>query len=247
MEILSQWGSLANLQRLGADTLDVENYRLWERLKMANRLAVITGGTKGLGKAVVERLLSEGFDVVITYGSDLERAVAVRADLMAEVPGSQINVLQADASDMASIDVLKKFLIAEGRRLDVLILNAGLTERGSFEEIAPESWERVFRANVQVPVFTVQRLLDHFTESASVIFTGSLMGIEPHSMSLSYGATKATVHALVKNLVKFLAPRGIRVNAVAPGFVDTEWQLTKPKEIRDRINSKISLGRFATP
>jgi 3-oxoacyl-[acyl-carrier protein] reductase len=73
------------------------------------------------------------------------------------------------------------------------------------------------------------------------------MSVFPHSVSLSYGITKSAVHALVKNLVKFLAPRGIRVNCVAPGFVDTEWQKEKPAEVRESITKKISLKRFAKP
>jgi 3-oxoacyl-[acyl-carrier protein] reductase len=73
------------------------------------------------------------------------------------------------------------------------------------------------------------------------------MGIYPHSVSLAYGVTKSAVHALVKNLVKFLAPYGIRVNGVAPGFVDTEWQKEKPLEIRRSIEGKVSLGRFCEP
>jgi 3-oxoacyl-[acyl-carrier protein] reductase len=81
----------------------------------------------------------------------------------------------------------------------------------------------------------------------SVTFTGSLMGIEPHSVSLAYGVSKSAVHALVKNLVKFLLPYDIRVNAVAPGFVDTDWQKTKPVEIRKSIESKIAVGRFCAP
>ncbi len=73
------------------------------------------------------------------------------------------------------------------------------------------------------------------------------MGVHPHAVSLSYGVSKAAVHALTKNLVKSLAPVGIRVNAVAPGFVDTDWQKGKPAEIRQSIESKIALGRFCTP
>ena len=79
------------------------------------------------------------------------------------------------------------------------------------------------------------------------MFTGSLMGIQPHSVSLAYGVTKSAVHALVKNMVKFLVPYELRVNAVAPGFVDTEWQKTKPAEIRRNIENKVSLGRFCDP
>ncbi|MGO1590541.1 MAG: SDR family NAD(P)-dependent oxidoreductase [Ancrocorticia sp.] len=212
-----------------------------------NRLAVITGGTKGLGRAVAERLLAEGFDVLLSFATDHERARAVGAELRETFSGSEVFTIQADASSMDSVDAIESFLESHGRRVDVLILNAGLTARGSLEELDIETWDRVFRANVDIPVFTIQRLLDRFAPNASIVFTGSLMGEQPHSMSLAYGVSKSAVHALVKNLVKFLAPRGIRVNAVAPGFIDTEWQLAKPDHVRDSINSKISLGRFATP
>ena len=84
-------------------------------------------------------------------------------------------------------------------------------------------------------------------EGIGLVFTGSLMGIQPHSVSLAYGVTKSAVHALVKNMVKFLVPYELRVNAVAPGFVDTEWQKTKPAEIRRNIENKVSLGRFCDP
>ena len=96
------------------------------------------------------------------------------------------------------------------------------------------------------PVFLLQRIVERI-RGGSVVFTGSLMGIEPHATSLAYGVTKAAVHALAKNLVKFLTPYGIRVNAVAPGFVDSEWQKDKPAEIRRNIEQKLALGRFCRP
>jgi 3-oxoacyl-[acyl-carrier protein] reductase len=103
------------------------------------------------------------------------------------------------------------------------------------------------RANVNFPVFLLQKIIKRIKKGGSVVFTGSLMGIEPHSVSLAYGVTKSAVHALVKNLVKFLAPYDVRVNGVAPGFVDTEWQKNKPTEIRRNIENKVALGRFCEP
>ena len=132
-------------------------------------------------------------------------------------------------------------------RLDTVIFNAGITCRDRFEDMTYEDWERVFFANVHFPTFLLKRLLGSINKGGSVVFTGSLMGILPHAMSLSYGVTKASVHALVKNLVKVLLHYGIRINAVAPGFVDTEWQKNKPAEIRRSIESKIASGRFCDP
>ena len=107
--------------------------------------------------------------------------------------------------------------------------------------------ESVVNMNITTPLFLIQRFLPLLKSGSNIIFTGSSMAIFPHSVSISYGITKSAVHAMVKNLVKFLIPFNIRVNCVSPGFVDTEWQKDKPSDVRENIKSKISLKRFATP
>lgn len=210
------------------------------------KLALITGGTKGIGKAVAFRLAKEGYDLILTYSSDINAAQQCAADI-AETFGNYVVVEKADVTDLTSISKLTEAVLKSERKLDTLILNAGLTYRAGFEEMEPEEWKRVFDANIHYPTFLIQKLISYIQPHGSVVFTGSLMGIFPHSVSLAYGVTKAAGHALVKNLVKFLAPYQIRVNGVAPGFVDTEWQKTKPAEIRKSIESKVAEGRFCTP
>ncbi|MDR1738358.1 MAG: SDR family oxidoreductase [Candidatus Symbiothrix sp.] len=211
-----------------------------------NKVALITGGTKGIGKAVAECLAQAGYDLILTYSSDTRTAETVAADFHRRY-GKQIRLLQADITQASSIDRIAQFLSEQNIRLNTLIFNAGITCRDAFENIAFADWERVFFANVHFPVFLLQRIIGRIQAGGSVIFTGSLMGIEPHSVSLSYGVTKSAVHALVKNLVKFLEPYQLRVNAVAPGFVDTEWQKNKPAEIRRNIENKIAVKRFCDP
>jgi 3-oxoacyl-[acyl-carrier protein] reductase len=209
------------------------------------KYALITGGTKGIGKAVALCLGNSGYHLILTYATDVETASVVSHDLRSS--GIKVDTLQADSSKIESIDLISQFLISNGIHLDALILNAGLTCRKSFEEQTFEEWDKVFFANVHFPVFLLQRIVGQMNAGGCVVFTGSLMGIEPHSVSLAYGVTKSAVHALVKNLVKFLLPYHLRVNGVAPGFVDTEWQKAKPVEIRHNIENKLSLGRFCKP
>ena len=209
------------------------------------KYALITGGTKGIGKAVALCLGNSGYHLILTYASDSETATVVCRDL--HNSGIKVEALQADVSKSESIDLISQYLISNGIGLDALILNAGMTCRKSFEDLTFEEWNQVFFANVHFPVFLLQRIIGQINEGGCVVFTGSLMGIEPHSVSLAYGVTKSAVHALVKNLVKFLSPYHLRVNGVAPGFVDTEWQKAKPAEIRHNIENKLSLGRFCKP
>ena len=207
---------------------------------------LITGGTKGIGKAVALCLAKAGYSLILTYSSDQEAAQATQKELR-QITESSVALLQADITSADSIDTIADYLESEKQSLYAVVFNAGLTCRDSFEDLKMQDWERVFFANVHFPVFLLQRIVRYMEKGGSVVFTGSLMGIEPHSVSLAYGVTKSAVHALVKNLVKFLVPYELRANAVAPGFVDTEWQKTKPVEIRRNIENKVALGRFCDP
>ena len=208
--------------------------------------ALITGGTKGIGRAIAVCLAKAGYDLLLTYNTDETTAANLAAALRKDHAG-KVDMLQADITQKESIDRIENRLNDSGVKLDALVLNAGTTYRTTFEEMNLAEWERQFFANVHFPVFLLQRIGGRMQRGAAVVFTGSLMGIEPHATSLSYGVTKSAVHALTKNLVKFLTPYGVRVNAVAPGFVDTDWQKNKPVEIRRNIEAKVAMGRFCHP
>ncbi|BAR50091.1 SDR family NAD(P)-dependent oxidoreductase [Tannerella forsythia] len=208
--------------------------------------ALITGGTKGIGRAIAVCLAKAGYDLLLTYNTDETTAANLAAALRKD-HAVKVDMLQADITQKESIDRIENRLNDSGVKLDALVLNAGTTYRTTFEEMNLAEWERQFFANVHFPVFLLQRIVGRMQRGAAVVFTGSLMGIEPHATSLSYGVTKSAVHALTRNLVKFLAPYGIRVNAVAPGFVDTDWQKNKSVEIRRNIEAKVAMGRFCRP
>ena len=208
--------------------------------------ALITGGTKGIGFSVAKCLGEMGYNLILTFSTDNITAEKACSYLQGEYK-IEATAIKADNTDKKSIDIISQHIDSRDIMLDVIVFNAGITCRDNFEEIKYEDWDNVFYANVHFPVFLLQKNINNINTGGSVIFTGSLMGIIPHAMSLSYGVTKAAVHSLVKNLVKFLSPRNIRVNAVAPGFIDTEWQKDKPAEIRKSIESKISVRRFCDP
>ncbi|MGL4993148.1 MAG: SDR family NAD(P)-dependent oxidoreductase [Bacteroidales bacterium] len=213
---------------------------------MQRRVALITGGTKGIGFAVAKRMARDSFDLILTYSTDSVLASNVASQLEGEF-SCRVWVLRADSSDLDSIEDTVSSIRQLGVKLDVILFNAGLTSRTPFGEIIKEDWSRVFNANLHYPVFFLQESIGLLRSGASVMFTGSLMGIHPHSLSLAYGVSKASVHALVRNLVKFLEPYKIRVNCVVPGFVDTEWQKSKPSEIRSSIELKVAEHRFCDP
>lgn len=209
--------------------------------------ALVTGATSGIGLAIAEALLKEGCFVYMNYARDKDRADRVRSRL-SEYNG-HMDFIRADLSEYTGVDETAAVIEHSGNKLTYLVLNFGMTDRTPLGEISVREWERVMRSNVSAPFFLIQRLFSSglFAGSASVLCISSLMAGIPHSVSISYGVSKAALSALSLNLVKFLSPAGIRMNAVEPGFVDTPWQKEKPHGQRAGIEARTACGRFAEP
>lgn len=205
--------------------------------------AIVTGATKGIGLAVAAMLLSEGYHVTVTYAHDEASAERAREMLGAIAP--HFDIVRADQSDRASMREFAAAMRQKGH-IDCIVGNAGTTLRCNLQDIEDEAWDRVMEVNLNSNLFLVRDLYDVIPENSRIVFIGSLMGIHPHGTSLAYGVTKSALHALALNLVKCFEGSGTTVNAIAPGFVETEWQATKPQEIRNNIYAKSAIKRFAS-
>lgn len=202
--------------------------------------AIVTGGTKGIGLGIAEMLLTEGYEVTITYAHDEDAA-----NKCAERLTGTFEIVKADQSDKVAMNAFSQRMLSYPS-IDCIVFNAGTTLRKPLKEITEEDWERVMQINVNSNVYLMRDLMPKMPNGSRIIFIGSMMAIHPHGTSLAYGVTKSAVHALTKNLVKIFEETGTTVNCIAPGFVETEWQKEKPEQIKQNICGKTANGRFAT-
>lgn len=186
--------------------------------------ALVTGSTRGIGAAIADKLRENNYQVFTN--------------------GRTGGDIPADLSTESGVNMLVDSIALRCERLDCLVLNAGITCRTSFLNMCIDEWSAVMNVNVNMPAFLVQRLFNRMDKGGSIVFIASGMGIYPHARSVVYGVSKAAVIALARNLVKEFALKKIRINAICPGFVDTEWQKEKPEWLRSKIEKKIALGRF---
>lgn len=199
------------------------------------KTAIVTGGTSGIGLGVAKMLLTKGYKVYATY---------VGADFTEEIENfTAIKVNQCCREELYRfINTIK----TECNSVDCIVCNAGMSIRKSFTETTDSDWDNMMEVAVNSHYILVRELFPLIPENSRIIFTGSQMGLMPHAMVLSYGVTKAAVHALAKNLVKEFEGTGTTVNAIVPGFVETPWQKEKPEEIKQNIYRKTAIHRFAT-
>lgn len=211
-----------------------------------NRVSVVTGGTSGIGRGIVEKLLahsSEGDQIFVNYAHNEQRAQAFAEGLPAQ-QRERVSLVKADMSSYEAMLSFVKEIRERAGHVDWLVCNAGISTYAKFEDYTFEEWTKIVNTNLSVPVFLVKELRPIMTEGGKVLFMGSYAGEQAYSSSLVYGVTKAAIHFLTKSLVKEFEPKGITVNAIAPGFIQTPWHDTRSQESYDRINKKIALHRF---
>lgn len=205
------------------------------------KTAVVTGGTKGIGLGVVRMLTRKGYRVITSYAHDAEAARQVQQEL-----GDAVIVTQANHTRRKDTYRFAEFIKAHTDEVACIVCNVGVTRRSAFETMTDEDWDDMMEAGLNSHVILLRELFGITAAGCRIIFTGSAMGVYPHATVLGYGVVKSAIHALVKNLVKVYEPKQATVNAIAPGFVETEWQKNKPQEIRQNICRKTAIHRFAS-
>lgn len=208
------------------------------------KYAVVTGGTKGIGSAIVKTLLQRDYFVFTNFAHDTVGADSAVEEFKRISPHFLIK--QANQANSHDFSQFINLIHQEASTVDCIVCNAGMTVRRPTMQISNEEWETVMQVTVNSHFYLIRDLFDRIPHDSRIIFIGSMMGVLPHGTSLPYGVTKSAVHALAKNLVKDFEGTGTTVNAIAPGFVETEWQKNKPQEIRQNIYRKTALQRFAT-
>ena len=214
------------------------------------KTTVITSGTSGIGKEIVKKLLlkSKNKDdlFIVNYGHNDYQAECLLAELSIE-DKNKVILVKADMSTYEGIKIIEDVLKKSERMIDWLILNTGISSYLPFDEYTPELWEHIMRTNVSVPVFLIKALLPYFKDGGSIVCMGSHAGQETYSSSLVYSVSKAAVLFMARSFVKILENKQIRINAIAPGFIETKWQKNRSLESRERIEKKIALHRFGKP
>ncbi len=197
--------------------------------------AIVTGGTSGIGLGVAKMLLSKGYRVFTTY---------VGPEFTEKIDNFfPMNVDQTSREEVYRfLDIVK----SQCNTIDCIVCNAGMTIRKSFTETTDSDWDKMMEVAVNSHYIIIRELYKLIPEGSRILFTGSQMGLHPHATVLSYGVTKAAVHALVKNLVKEFEGTGTTINAIVPGFVETPWQKEKPEQIKQNIYNKTAIHRFAS-
>lgn len=217
--------------------------------KLAGKVAIVTGASKGIGAAIATHLAAAGASVVVNYSSSKEGADRVVANITGQ--GGKAIAVQANVSQQADIDRLFAETKAAFGRLDILINNAGIFQFAPLEEVTPDHFHGQFNLNVLGLLLTTQKAVASFDAAGgSIINISSVVGINPAPNASVYSATKGAVDAITKSLAKELGARKIRVNSLNPGMIETEGVHAAGflgTDFQKAIEAQTPLGRIGQP
>ena len=217
-------------------------------MRLNNKVAIITGGSRGIGFATAEKFLQEGATVILTASSQASADKAV-AKLQEKYPDRSVAGIAPNLSDLESVRSTFREVIDRFGRVDILVNNAGVSESTPFQQYTEETFDKVMDLNVK-GVFNASRaIVDHMAERGSgvILNTSSMVSITGQPSGFAYPASKFAVNGLTVSLARELGPKGIRVNAVAPGIIETDMMKAVPKEVIDPMIARIPLRRLGQP
>ena len=215
--------------------------------RLKDKVAIITGGAKGIGKATTQRFLEEGARVIIWDIDEAGGQATVEHFKQAgfeTVSFMQVNTTKRLEVQQACADIVKAF-----ERIDILVNNAGITRDASLKKITDEQWDQVIAVNLNGVFYCTKAVYPYMAEQkyGRILNASSVVGLYGNFGQTNYVATKAGVIGMTKTWAKELGRKGITVNAIAPGFIHTEMMDTIPTEILDGIRAKTPLGRLGKP
>jgi NAD(P)-dependent dehydrogenase (short-subunit alcohol dehydrogenase family) len=211
------------------------------------RVALVTGGTRGIGRAITDRLTRSGVAVAAAYGRDVAAADAVRDD--AERSGAIVTLYQADVGEPGACQTLVANVLEQHGRLDYLVNNAGMVIEGRLAEVSAEDWQRQLAVNLSAAFFLSQAALAYMTQQrfGRVVNIGSVTALMGSPVQIPYAAAKAGLVGLTRSTARAVARKGITVNCVIPGSFDTDMSAGLAYTDRDAVTSMIPVGRWGRP
>lgn len=211
------------------------------------RVALITGATRGIGKEIALELAQNGFDIAVNYRSIQEGMEDIKKEI--EAKGVRCEFVGADVANFEQCESMVKETIEKFGKIDVLVNNAGITKDGLIMRMKKEDFEAVIDINL-VGTFNVTRNVIPYMikqKSGRIINVSSVVGVAGNAGQTNYSASKAGVIGFTKSLAKEVASRNILVNAIAPGFIDTDMTKVLSDTVKEGINAQIPLKRMGTP
>ena len=243
------------------------------------KVALVTGGSRGIGQAIAMRLAEDGADIAINYQSTKEKAQKVSkkidqigmsgefgklsalidqmetkehakevSDLLDSI-GSHSMICQANVNNFEQVNRMRDEVVKQFGKIDILVNNAGIVRDKSFVKMTPQMWSEVLSVNLDGAFYCTKAVIEGMLERkyGRIVNISSVIGRMGNRGQANYAASKAGMIALTQTLGKEFAGKGITVNAVAPGFIETEMLKSVPKEIMDKILAQIPLGRLGKP
>lgn len=208
---------------------------------------IVTGGSRGIGKCLVENLAREGHNVILNYNKSEKQAKKIQSDLREE--GIVVEIYKADVSKKEEVKALVDFALTKWKNIDVLINNAGIAKLNMFQDVTEEEWNEIMDTNLKSAFYMCQEVVPNMIhqKQGCIINISSIWGIVGASCETVYSISKAGMDALTKSLAKELGPSNIRVNSIAPGVIDTEMNSHIDQKIKQEIKNETPLGKIGKP